>query len=95
MTTEQFAKLIEAISQLSSKSYTLTSAADWPILVTVGGILFTMIVMMWTDLKNTIKDHRGEWQHAIDRHTAENEKEIKIIWDAMRECQSDCCPRKK
>jgi hypothetical protein len=111
MTAEQFAKLLEVLSKLAEKQhYTITGAADWPILVVVGGgclaMLMAAIGCMWADLRSWIKEGREEWRGEIKEHKAENERDQKeykaenerdhdLIWAAMRDCQGDCCPRKK
>lgn len=86
MTPEQIQQLIVALKEIATgpKSYTLTGAADWPLLVIVGGAVVALICFMWADLRSSIKDGRTEWKTEVDR-----------VWQAMRECQDDCCPRGK
>ena len=85
MDQEQVQQVIAALKEISigtTKSYTLTGAADWPLLVIVGGTVVALICFMWADLRASIRDGRTEWKTEIDR-----------VWQAMRECQDDCCPR--
>lgn len=95
MTPEQFARLLDLIEKVADRQYTITGAADWQILVIIGGILVTLLGFMWVDLRTTIKEHRGEWRVEMDKHKAESEKAIDQVWDAIHSCQSDCCPREK
>jgi len=92
MTAEQFGQLMKLIDKIASNQFTITGAADWPILVVIGGILLTMLMTMWIDLKGSIKEHRGEWRESLKEHQAEDEKEIQLLWDAMKDCKRECCP---
>jgi len=94
MNPEQFTQLLSLLEKLASRQFTIASAADWPILATVGGALVAVIAFMWMELRSVIKDHRGEWRDELEKHREENEKDIKIIWDAYRDCQHECCPRR-
>ena len=86
MSPEQVQQIIAALKDIASgpKGYTLTGAADWPLLVIVGAGLVVLLGMMWADLRANIKDNRTEWK-----------SEVNTIWAAMKDCQDDCCPRKK
>lgn len=105
MSPEQIERIVHALERLASRgqTYTITGAADWPILAAIGGILIMIIAFMWRDLRGTIRDNRldwkesmamirSEWQDALREHKAEGKKENDILWGAMRDCQSDCCP---
>ena len=89
MTSEQFAQLLKAISD---RPYTLTGAADWPLLVVLGVGLVGLIGLMWNDLKDTIRNHRGEWQIALNQYKEEHKQEHDHIWTSMEKCKDDCCP---
>ena len=82
MTPEQFGLLLKLLEKIADRSYTITGATDWPMLVAlVGmfGVVFTGLVgAMWIDLRGRLGDN-----------TREHEK----IWKAMTDCQDDCCPR--
>jgi len=94
MTPEQFSQLLDILNKISTNQpYTITGAADWPILVVVGGALIGIIVFMWMDLRASIKDGRVDWRDALKKHEDENEKSFDMIWQAHRDCQADCCPR--
>ena len=79
MTAEQFAKLLELMSQ---SRHTITGASDWPMLVAMvslfGVMLLGLIGLMWADL-------RGKF--------CENTEEHLRLWKAQGDCQDDCCPR--
>ena len=86
MTPEQIQEIIAALKAIASgpKGYTLTGAADWPLLIIVGAGLVVLLGMMWADLRANIRDNRSEWKG-----------EATTIWAAMKDCQDDCCPRGK
>ena len=104
MTPEQTAKLIELLSKIADalstpKPYTITGAADWPVLLVVGAILAIMfgligglIRLMWSDLKLSMRDNRSEWKEADASAQLREEKEHDLLWSALRDCQGDCCP---
>lgn len=91
MTPDQFHQLLAALVKLAERPYTLTSAADWPILATMAGLLIAVIGWMWIDLKNTIKEGRRESKDELGDFKLEHEKEHSRIWQAHRDCQIDCC----
>lgn len=93
MTDPQLETLLVTLNRLADRmgTYTLTGAADWPILVALVGILVGMIGYMWHDLKRTI-GHLHTDAGRIERECrAHAEKEDDKIWRAMRDCQKDCC----
>lgn len=92
MTQEQFSLFLAAITKLGEvkTAYTITGAADWPILVALAAILFAMIGYMWHDLKNSLKGLTEETSR-VERESRDfAEKEDNKIWAAMRECQAEC-----
>ena len=100
MTTEQFTSLIGILKQLADQQYTITGAADWPILLMMCGVLGTlmltiggMVAYMWKDIKATIKENRSEWRVELDKEEIERKRQDDMIWSHIRECQEDCCPR--
>ena len=100
MTPEQFEqirKLLEtvALNMSHTGKYTITGAADWPILLVIGGLLTTAIGLMWADLRANIKEGKSEWRAALEQHKADNEKNFDLVWQAHRDCQHECCPRRK
>lgn len=95
MTPDQFAQLMTLLEKIVSRQYTITGAADWPILVAIGAVLISMGAFMWVDLKNTIKDNRGESRDELKKHIDDDEKDHEKLWKAFSDCQSDCCPREK
>ena len=94
MSEIQFNELINVLKIISESKYTITGASDWPLLVALVAIIVSLLVYIWQDLKNTMKENKVEWQIAIDKEEAEREKQDDYIWTAMRSCQDDCCPRK-
>ena len=92
MTPDQVAQLLAMLEKMASRSYTITGAADWQILVVIGAVLMAAIGLMWNDLKVTIKDNRSDWKEELRCHKDEGAKDIDTLWEAIRSCQSDCCP---
>lgn len=78
MAPEQFQQLLVVLQKIADKPYTLTGAADWPMLMAMGGMVSALVLLMWCDL-------RGQM--------GENKKEHARIWQAQADCQDDCCPR--
>jgi len=113
MNPEQFAKLLSLLEKLVSHQYTITGAADWPILASIGGVFIAVLGFMWRDVRasidkigTAIKESRNESKSEvelikaeirvdIDRVKADNEKAHDLLWAAHRDCQHECCPRKK
>ena len=90
--------LLDALNNIATKmshSYTITGAADWPILMVAGGLIVAMVAFMWRDLRSLLKENKVEWQKALADHKIDNEKEINNLWSAMRDCKDDCCSRKE
>lgn len=73
-------KLGKGIQTAATQRYTLTGAADWPILVIAAGVVLGLLAIMWADLKTTIKDHRGEWRQEL-------KAEADLIWAEIRRLQ--------
>jgi len=84
MTEENIARLINAIESIANKQYTISGAADWPMLIAIGSVLLTVIGFMWIDLRGKLTEGRTDTR-----------KELDTIWQAMKDCQSECCPRGK
>lgn len=95
MSPEQFNQLLAVLTKLADRTYTLTQAADWPILAIMAGLLLAVISRMWVDLKATIREGRREGKNELAEFKAEHEKEHSRIWQAHRDCQVDCCVRGK
>lgn len=95
MTPDQINQLLMSLDKISEnmgsmvgQQYTLTGAADWPILVALGGLITALVAFMWVDLRSTIREHRSEQKNAM-------EKEINIVWGEMRRMQRECDDCKK
>jgi hypothetical protein len=89
--TDQLDKLIEILAKVADglehsnlSKYTITGAADWPILLFMGGILLAVIGFMWRDLRSTITDHRTDNKNALDSHTRDNKEAIDMLWNECR-----------
>ncbi len=87
MTPEQFNALINVLGKLQSElaaqgKYTITGAADWPLLTVVGGAVVALVVFMWLDLKAAIKEGRNEWK-------AELAKEVNLLWSETRKIREE------
>ena len=52
----------------------LTSLSDWPLFVVLGGIIVTLLVMIWQDLKHSIREYRAEYR-----------SDLKEVWNAIHE----------
>lgn len=77
--------LLEAIAK-KNQIYTITGAADWPILAFCLGFLALLIAAMWSDLRGGIKTNKRD-----------NERDIDNLWNGLRDCKGDCCepPRER
>jgi hypothetical protein len=60
MTPDQFNQLLQVLERIASKQYTITGAADWPILLVLGGLLVSVLGFMWHDLRGQLKDHKDD-----------------------------------
>jgi len=75
------------------QTYTLTGAADWPLLMAVGGLLLAAICAMWADLRGAMRDSRTDWKTELAQYKKENEKDINALWDEHRRCKQERkCP---
>jgi len=86
LTPEQFKVLLDAIL---SRTYTLTGAADWPILAVMCSALFGLIGLMWFGLERSLRDLHSDWQRDLRIHSAENDKQIDGLWTALRDCKEE------
>jgi len=80
MTPDQFAQLLALLAKIADHPYTITGAADWPILAVMGTLLGALIAFMWHDLGAKIIEHKRDDEKAHD-----------AVWRAMRDCKDDCC----
>ena len=115
MTAEQFAQLLAVMT--APKMYTLTGAADWPMLVKSLSLSWGLVVVlggaMWADLRKAQSISDSRWQkdmadHAktldekahdnkvsIERVDAKVETRFNAVLETMKDCQAECCPRRK
>ena len=95
MTDDQLPQLISALKQLSDSmahsqmTYTIAGAADYPILMVMGGILVAIIGFMWVDLRATIKDHRVEWESHLTRHCQDDKEAVNLLWAETRDIRGE------
>lgn len=103
---EQFTQLLAALKGMGPQQYTITGAADWPMLLVIGGMLVGAVAMMWADLRSKLSTHQTDLRAELadlkttnakehDDMKKANTKSNDDIWAAMRDCQDDCCPRKR
>lgn len=92
MTHEQFEQLILLLAKIANFQYTLTDAADWPLLVALAGVIalclgsiIGLLVYIHKDLKLTIKEKAGEWKEGLDKEEKERKEAVQLCWDGWRE----------
>jgi len=85
LSPEQFNQLLTTLRSVPGH-YTITGAADWPMLLVLCGFFGTaltgLICFMWHDLGKR-----------FDSYEAANEKTHDALWKSQGECQEACCPR--
>ena len=91
-------KLAEGLEHSSLTKYTITGAADWPILLVVGGLVVGMISFMWVDLKSTFTEHKKDNKGELDlvwaelrKQEAKMETNKEFVLREMKECKEKCC----
>lgn len=82
MNPEQISRLLDLLEQIAKKdqTYTITGAADWPILAFGFGFLVVLIAALWGSVLAAIKTNKGDTERDIDN-----------LWSGMRDCKNDCC----
>ena len=90
---EHALKLLEKIVE-QANHYTLTGAADWPLLVAIGGILIGLLAWMWAHLHATIQQHRDDLRTMLTELKQDGQQQARVLWKALEECQNQCCPRR-
>jgi len=88
MTPEQFTALTKILSM--PHHYSITGADDWPMLMTLMGVLVALWVYIWQDLKKTIICHRREGQVELEKEIEDRKEQDSFIWKALREHKEDC-----
>ena len=94
MTDAQFESLLGALREViaSQRHYTLTGADDWPVMAFMAVAIVGLLVYVWQDLKNLIRDNRIEWKDALSKEEAERKEQDELLWKTMRECREECLP---
>lgn len=88
--TQQIADALQAIAaKLTPPTYTITGAADWPILLALGGVVsFLLVVLiavvgfMWKGLESSLKEWRKEMR-------GEMKEQINLLWVETRKITAD------
>jgi len=87
MTQEQVAVLLKLLERIADRQFTITQAADWPILLFATGIFAAMLGFMWRDLGKKFDSHA----ESLREYKADDVREHDKLWSALRDCQDDCC----
>jgi len=85
MTPDQFIQLLNLLEKIASKRLVITDAADWPILVVVGGALACVIGLMWRGLSSQITSLTVD----IKDNRSKNERGHEALWAEIRQCRKD------
>jgi hypothetical protein len=100
MTSEQIAQLLKLIERIADRPFTITQATDWPMVVVFFGIFSLAIGLFWRDvglridsIKEIVKEFKVIDCKEHETLKKEFERGDQLIWDAMKDCQADCCPR--
>ena len=84
MTPEQFTALLNVLTKIGDRQFTITGAADWPILALMITALcatnFALLGVIWNSLLGAMREGKKD-----------NLKCHDDIWHAMRDCKEDCC----
>lgn len=93
MNPEQISRLLDLLEQIAKKdqTYTITGAADWPILAAIGIIIVALIGAMWNDQRSGMKEYKTDLLVAIKDVKDDSRDDIDNVWKAMRDCKTDCC----
>lgn len=96
LTPDQFERLMALLEKSAAvQTYTITGAADWPIAAFIVAGMAALLGFMWRDLRSVIRDNKTQWQKDLAEHKEENKEQFDYVWTAIRDCQHECCPRKK
>ena len=100
MTSEQIAQLLKLIERIADRPFTITQAADWPMVVIFLTVFCACIGLFWRDVgmridavKEIVKETKATDCREHEALKKEFERGDQLIWDAMKDCQADCCPR--
>ena len=104
ITSQQIDQLITALTRIADKQMTITTAADWPMLYALVGLVFAVLVIffgvMWRSLSEKIdgifveaQRCRTECQRDMDKHEEESAEKFKAVWSALDKCQMRCCDK--
>lgn len=87
---EQTLKLLQRIAETLSGTYTITGAADWPILAALAAVILGLIALMWRDLKATIRDKDDIIRRDLEHEVTERKRQDDLLWSGMRDCKQEC-----
>ena len=92
MNHEQFEQLLLLLAKIANFQYTLTDAADWPLLVALAGVIticlgsiIGLLVYIHKDLKMTIKESRCEWKNALSKEIEDRKEAVQICLDGWKD----------
>lgn len=93
MTDQQFIQLIALLEKVINKQFTITGAADWPLLVVLGGLIATLVstlvCLMWRDLKGSISSLKMDFKEELKAYKEDNDKSHDIIWAEIKRIERD------
>lgn len=89
MTPEQFGQLLRFLEKIADRQFTITQATDWPMLYVFMGMFIIIVGLFWRDLGRRF----DLLSCALKDFKADDNKAHDSIWQAMSDCQADCCPR--
>lgn len=83
LTPEQIEMLAQAIKK-GAYPATLTSMADWPMLVALGGVICALLIALWRDLHVKIRDLWDEFKEAVTDIRNDWTSREKRLWQEVR-----------
>jgi hypothetical protein len=93
MTDSQFTIMIEILRKIADRQFTISGAADWPLLVALATIICAIIVgggsLFWRDVKSNIR----EVKDALEKMSRCDKAARDELWEEIKACQDECCPR--
>lgn len=91
MTAEQIAQLLRLLEKIADRPFTITQASDWPLFVFLSAIGLGMLGFMWRDIGKKLDCSAAAIGLSLSEHKADNLREHDKLWNALRDCQDDCC----
>lgn len=99
---EQLKNIVTALNEIAENhhiAYTITGAADWPILLITGVGFISLIIYIWQSAMSyigkvelAVTSLRGDLFLELKEHDKDNKSDFDK-WEMMiKDCQNDCCP---